>query len=85
MFSKGMSFMTSKQRRAKKARLLKEFGSSCWWCRRCFPAKQLTLDHLKPKSLGGSNSLENLRLSCSPCNHSRGNSLYPPQSLFTSK
>ncbi|WP_204153736.1 HNH endonuclease [Leptolyngbya sp. CCY15150] len=79
MFSKGKSPMTSKQKRAKKARLIDEFGSCWWWCRRCLPAKQLTLDHLKPKSRGGSNSLENLRLACSRCNHSRGDSLYPPQ------
>jgi 5-methylcytosine-specific restriction endonuclease McrA len=45
----------------------------------CLPEEKLTLDHLKPKSRGGSNSLENLRLACFPCNNSRGNSLYPPQ------
>ncbi|WP_083637061.1 HNH endonuclease [Leptolyngbya sp. 'hensonii'] len=39
----------------------------------------MILDHLKPKSRVGSNSLENLRLACLPCNNSRGNSLYPPR------
>ncbi|MBN3899864.1 MAG: HNH endonuclease [Nostoc sp. NOS(2021)] len=38
------------------------------------------MDHLLPKSRGGSDSLENLRFSCFSCNNSRGNSLYPPSS-----
>lgn len=71
--------MTPKQKRAKKANLILEFGSKCFWCECKLSAENLTLDHLKPKSKGGSNSLENLRLSCSPCNSSRGDSLYPPR------
>ncbi len=71
--------MKSKQKRAKKAQLIEEYGSLCWWCGRCLPEEELNLEHLKPKSLGGSNSLENLRLACVLCNRSRGNSLYPPQ------
>jgi 5-methylcytosine-specific restriction endonuclease McrA len=71
--------MTSKQKRARKAQLISDYGSRCWWCENCFPVQALTLDHLKPKSRGGSNSLENLRLACFPCNNSRGNSLYPPR------
>ncbi|MBD2236316.1 HNH endonuclease [Aulosira sp. FACHB-113] len=38
-----------------------------------------TIEHLLPKSLGGSNSLSNLRLACFSCNNSRGNSLLPPR------
>lgn len=71
--------MNSKQKQAKKAQLVKEYGSRCWWCGRCLPEEELTLEHLKPKSRGGSNSLENLRLAGFSCNRSRGNSLYPPQ------
>ncbi|MBW4652384.1 MAG: HNH endonuclease [Kaiparowitsia implicata GSE-PSE-MK54-09C] len=75
--------MTPKQKRAKKAQLISDYGLRCWWCDYCLPEEKLTLDHLKPKSRGGSNSLENLRLACFPCNNSRGNSLYPPKRLFT--
>ncbi|MEC4815649.1 MAG: HNH endonuclease signature motif containing protein [Scytonema sp. PMC 1069.18] len=71
--------MNPKQKQSKKSQLLQEYGSCCWWCSRHLPSNQLTLDHLKPKSRGGSNSLENLRLACFPCNNSRGNSLYPPK------
>lgn len=71
--------MNSKQKRAKKAQLLSEYGSLCWWCTSCLSVEKLTLDHLKPKSRGGSDELENLRLACFQCNSSRGNSLYPPR------
>ncbi|OKH18718.1 HNH endonuclease [[Limnothrix rosea] IAM M-220] len=71
--------MNPKQKRNKKAALLKDFGAVCWWCQKSFAAKDLTFEHLRPKSKGGSNSLENLRLACRPCNQARGNSLFPPK------
>ncbi|WP_373539863.1 HNH endonuclease [Chamaesiphon sp.] len=71
--------MNSKQKRSKTASLVKDFGSQCWWCGCKLSPDKITLDHLKPQSKGGSNSLENLRLACFHCNNSRGNSLYPPQ------
>ncbi len=77
--------MNPKQKRAKKAQLDSIYGSCCWWCRCCLPLEKLTIKHLLPKSKGGSNSSENLRLACLPCNNSRGNSLYPPLRLFTLK
>jgi 5-methylcytosine-specific restriction endonuclease McrA len=71
--------MNTKQKRKKRNKLIDEYGSRCWWCGRDLPQEQLTLDHLKPTSKGGSNSLENLRLACRECNSSRGNSLFPPR------
>lgn len=70
--------MNPKQKRKKKQNLIDLYGSECWWCRQKLSSDQLTIDHLLPKSRGGSHSLENLRLSCFSCNNSRGNSLYPP-------
>ncbi|PSB03734.1 HNH endonuclease [Merismopedia glauca] len=74
--------MNARQKRSKKAELAKEQGSCCWWCRCHLPLHKLTIDHLKPKSKGGSNSSENLRLACFECNNSRGNSLYPPERIY---
>ena len=74
--------MNSKQRQAKKARLVSIYGPYCWHCKCFFPTKDLTLDHLIPKSKGGSNLPENLWLACVPCNRSRGNSPYPPRRSF---
>jgi 5-methylcytosine-specific restriction endonuclease McrA len=70
--------MNSKQRQSKKRKLINLYGSCCWWCRHRMSMDTLTIDHLHPKSRGGSDSLENLRPACSPCNRSRGNSLFPP-------
>ncbi|MBK4728446.1 HNH endonuclease [Oxynema sp. CENA135] len=74
----GVTLVNCHAKRHKKNKLVTLYGACCWWCRKNLPKKQLTLDHLIPKSRGGSNSLENLRLSCVECNRARGNSLYPP-------
>jgi 5-methylcytosine-specific restriction endonuclease McrA len=76
--------MSPKQKKIKKNQLLLEYGSCCYWCRKEFPMEKLTIDHLKPKSKGGSNNLENLRLACFECNNSRGNSLFPPDKIIFS-
>jgi hypothetical protein len=36
---------------------------------------ELTRDHIVPKSFNGSNAIENLRVSCAPCNNHRHNHL----------
>jgi 5-methylcytosine-specific restriction endonuclease McrA len=61
-----------------------DFGLCCYWCRQDLPFEQLTLDHLRPLSKGGSNNPENLRLACLCCNRSRGNSLFPPPQRYRS-
>jgi 5-methylcytosine-specific restriction endonuclease McrA len=76
--------MKTKQKRDRRTRLLRKNGSLCYWCHETFPQNQLTLDHLKPRSRGGSNKLENLRLACFPCNNRRSNSLYRPNRLLKS-
>jgi 5-methylcytosine-specific restriction endonuclease McrA len=70
--------MNSKQKHKKKQKLIDDYGSSCWWCGKVLTSEKLTIDHLRPLSRGGSDDLENLRLTCFSCNNSRGNSLYPP-------
>lgn len=70
--------MNSQQKSNKKKALIElGFDSCCWWCGKKSPLEQLTLEHLIPKSKGGTNSQENLRLACKPCNNKRGNSFYP--------
>ncbi|BAY99691.1 HNH endonuclease [Tolypothrix tenuis PCC 7101] len=71
--------MNTKQKQSKKNQLIVLYGSYCWWCGNCMTQDKLTLEHLMPKSLGGTNSLENLRLACFSCNNNRGNSLFPPK------
>lgn len=74
--------MNSKQRKSKWTQLAKASGLRCCWCGRFLAEEDLNIEHLIPKSLGGSNSLENLGLAGSLCNRFRGNSLYPPQQCF---
>ena len=44
-------------------------------CRACGFSDRLTLeiDHIKPRSLGGSDDLDNLQVLCSFCNNTKGN------------
>lgn len=42
-------------------------------CKGCGSVENLQIDHIKPLSLGGSSTLDNLQLLCSFCNKSKGN------------
>lgn len=72
------NIMTSKQRKRKIAQIGVVQGFYCFWCGKPLTTDKLTLDHLIPRSRGGSNCLENFRLACFPSNNSRGNSFFPP-------
>lgn len=43
-------------------------------CRRCGSGDWLTLDHIVPRSKGGSNSPDNLQTLCSDCNYEKADS-----------
>lgn len=43
-----------------------------WACAYCGSSEKLTLDHLTPRSRGGSNAAHNLITSCGSCNSSKG-------------
>jgi 5-methylcytosine-specific restriction endonuclease McrA len=47
-------------------------GSACQYCGRSLPAKDLTLDHVIPRSRDGSSTWENMVASCFPCNNKKG-------------
>ena len=56
----------------KRKKLLWERNPHCHWCGRLLSLDDSTLDHIVPRSRGGSNHRENLTLSCGPCNRRRG-------------
>lgn len=68
--------------------LRKEYPESLRWGDRnsekhaAFQALDLDWDHLIPRSLGGANTIENLVVSCSPCNCARGNMTLAEMGLF---
>lgn len=65
-----MSAEKDRRRRA----LIKRDGHRC---KVCGATCDLTIDHIVPRSRGGSNRLENLRLLCEPCNQDKGDRLDP--------
>jgi 5-methylcytosine-specific restriction endonuclease McrA len=46
--------------------------NTCQFCGRVFPASDLTLDHVVPRSRGGASSWENLVACCYACNNRKG-------------
>jgi 5-methylcytosine-specific restriction endonuclease McrA len=46
--------------------------NTCQFCAAAFPASELTLDHVVPRSRGGRSSWENLVACCYACNNRKG-------------
>ncbi len=46
-----------------------------WRCMRCGGDRCLTLDHIKPVSLGGETVLSNLQILCYRCNREKGSQI----------
>ena len=48
------------------------FARDSWTCQYCGSRSNLTVDHVIPRSKGGSSSWENIVASCAPCNRRKG-------------
>lgn len=48
-------------------------GHACQYCGAEGTTRRLTMDHVLPRSRGGSTSWENLVTACEPCNRRKGN------------
>jgi 5-methylcytosine-specific restriction endonuclease McrA len=44
----------------------------CQYCLKALPVKELTCDHVMPRSRGGKMTWENIVAACGPCNRSKG-------------
>lgn len=53
----------------------------CAYCGRRLEWNEATLDHVEPRSKGGSDRCANLVLSCEPCNVRKSNRLLTPDLL----
>src|SRR5271154_1827162 len=51
------------------------FARDDWTCQYCGARSQLTVDHVVPRSKGGSSTWDNIVASCAPCNRRKGNAL----------
>lgn len=59
-----------KKPNAKRVHRIRALGGKCAYCG---SDRDLTLDHIVPRSRGGSNCVENLQVLCMKCNTTRGN------------
>lgn len=72
---------TTKISKTKRMRIFKRDNGECQICHKelklmtdnPFDADLAQIDHIKPRSLGGGNSDDNLRVLCGKCNASRNN------------
>ena len=55
--------------RAIRQRVFQQYGTNCW---KCGAPGANTVDHVRPRILGGDHSLANLRPACRRCNFSSG-------------
>jgi 5-methylcytosine-specific restriction endonuclease McrA len=51
------------------------FARDNWTCQYCGSRTNLTVDHVIPRSKGGSSTWENIVASCAPCNRRKGSEL----------
>ena len=61
------------QRAFDKHWLYRKQGGYCAGCTKQFESRNLELDHIVPKSKGGTDQSENLQLLCNDCNRTKGN------------
>lgn len=54
-------------------KILSKFGFTCQYCGRKAPEVILHIDHIIPRSKGGSNNSENLTVACMDCNFGKSN------------
>ena len=58
------------------------FARDGWQCAYCGSgSNRLTLDHVVPRSRGGTSVWENVVTSCAPCNHRKGDRLLEETSM----
>jgi 5-methylcytosine-specific restriction endonuclease McrA len=56
-----------------KHRLFRHYESACcFWCGDRLWIEELTVEHLVPRALGGSDQVENIVLACQKCNQEKG-------------
>lgn len=76
--------MGSKQRRRRRRALFLRDGATCAYCGQSFggrPFSRASIDHVVPRSRGGSNALSNLVLACKACNCAKADADVRPGDL----
>lgn len=61
--------LSSKDKQRRRRAVISRDGEEC---ARCGTSKKLTIDHIIPRCLGGTNEISNLQLLCRACNSAKG-------------
>src|SRR3712207_7505518 len=59
------------------------FARDGWTCQYCGARSNLTVDHVIPRSKGGSSEWDNIVASCAPCNRRKGDLLPEKANMIT--
>lgn len=65
-------FVKPKKKKLSLGDLSRIYKNTCQYCLKQYKIKYLTVDHIHPKSLGGSDDHENRTLACKKCNSHKG-------------
>lgn len=68
---------------SKRFKVLNRDNFTCQYCGKKSPEAKLEIDHIKPVSKGGDNSMENLVTSCFDCNRGKGSNINFPARTLT--
>jgi len=52
--------------------LADKYGARCFYCEHSLEVKEIQIEHIEPRSGGGSDDIENLVPSCRRCNSEKG-------------
>lgn len=55
--------------KGKRQKIYEKYKGHCAYCGSAISLKEMQIDHIFPKSLGGTDDIENLNPSCEICNH----------------
>ena len=75
ILQKNVGKLNSERVKSIKKKLFSACGSKCYLCDKLLNMENSTIDHLIPKSLGGTNYLGNLAIACYDCNHDKKSDL----------
>jgi 5-methylcytosine-specific restriction endonuclease McrA len=63
------------KKKVRKQLYYQQFGKCCW-CDHRMSLEEATIEHIRAKSVGGTDDIENLQVACAACNHERGVRLF---------
>jgi len=82
---KNRTFPGSKNRQRIRKSLLNRDGLGCWLCGKIMPENDQTIEHLEPRSKGGTNFLGNLVLTHRLCNEKMGDRTHANKLVMRAK